>query len=48
MNEKLFGQLMGSLRWAKDHAAGKPVKGGRTTVTEIVFAHLIDVKKRNI
>lgn len=40
MDDKLFEQLMESVRWAKDHMAGKPVKGGRVTVLEIV-----DVKK---
>lgn len=40
MDEKLFEQLMDSLRWAADHAAGKPVKGGRVTVVE-----LVDVKR---
>jgi len=40
MDEKLFGQLVDSLRWAKAHAAGKAVKGGRVTVVEQV-----DVKR---
>lgn len=36
MQDKLFKQLMDSVRWAKDHMAGKPVEVGRVSVIETV------------
>ena len=43
MDDKLFRQLMDSVRWAKDHMAGKPVEVGRVSVVKIV-----DVKRSRI